>query len=76
MSLGVVSLLIVSGVEVRGAFGRVLVTTADEADRQILNKTLVLYEQGCAHRSEQQRAAHGRRKERDSKNRERERERE
>jgi hypothetical protein len=75
-SLGVSALLQVSRIDVRSAFGRVLVTTADEADRQILNKTLVLYEQGSAHRSEQQRAAHGRKKERDSKNRERERERE
>ena len=58
-SLGVSAMLQVSRIDVQSAFGRVLVTTADEADRQILNKTLVLYEQdSCliARRLEAQRA--------------------
>ena len=63
------TLLQMGGKAVRGAFGRILVTTTDDADRtttddadrQIFNETLVLYAQGCARRSERDRAAAARR---------------
>ena len=64
-SLGVRNMLRFREIEVRSAFERVLVTTTDDADRQILNETLVLYEQGRARRTELQRAARGRKRERE-----------
>jgi hypothetical protein len=55
-SLSMGSLMAIRGIEIRGAFGRVLATTTVDADRQILNKTLVLYAQELARRAELQRA--------------------
>ena len=55
-SLSVGSMLTMGRSDIQGAFRRVLATTTDDEDRQILNKTLVLYSQGFARKAELQRA--------------------
>jgi hypothetical protein len=55
-SLSIGCLLSIRGIEIRSAFGRVLATTTDDEDRQILNKTLVLYAQAYARKLELKRA--------------------